>query len=375
MTSSKPKLKLAIIYGPLLHYRIDLFNAIGERYDLTVFATEFAGSDTGLRFAIEVIPARLLGPFRYQPGLRRQLRQGQFDVCIVFLDVAHLDTSEAIFLPISPRTICWGVWLTRSNMANCIRLAAVRHCESALFYCWKHLDDVAKLGAAVDKLYVAQNTVAVCDIDPAASRKLLRDSIIFVGSLTPRKGLNRLLHVFAETVPRLPHWVRLVIVGDGPERSKLETLADALGLDGRVEMLGRVNDPGELVPYYARAFVSVSLNQAGLAVLQSMGHGVPFLTIHNSLSGGETLNIIDGVNGFVVDDHNDAISAALQSLACDPALAARMGAAARKHYLRYATIENYAQGFFDAIEGTREAFVWRGTDFAETEVDHEKHQW
>lgn len=217
-------------------------------------------------------------------------------------------------------------------------------------------------------MYVAHNTVAVRDTEPVASVEL-RDSIVFVGSLTSRKGLDRLLHVFAETVPRLPEWVRLVIVGDGPVRSKLETLAEDLGLEGRVEMPGRINDPVELAPYYARALVSVSLSQAGLSVLQSMGHGVPFLTIRDSLSGGETLNITDGLNGFVVDDNNNAISVALQSLAGDPSLATRMGAAAHKHYQRYATIENYAQGFFDAIEGTREALIWRGADLEETEVD------
>lgn len=370
MVSSSHRLKVAIVYGPLLHYRIALFNALSQRFDLTVFTTEYSGPDTGLSFAVEVIPARHLGPIRFQPGLRKKLRHGRFDVCIAFLDVGHLDTVAAVFLPVSPRTFCWGVWLTQSEIANRVRLAAIGRCEAALFYCWKHLEDAAERGAAVEKLYVAPNTVAVPDTDRLAPAEL-RDSIVFVGSLAHRKGLDRLLYVFAESVPRMPEWVRLVIVGDGPERSKLETLAEGLGLEGRVEMPGRINDPVELAPYYARALVSVSLNQAGLSVLQSMGHGVPFLTIRDSLSGGESLNITDGVNGFVVDDNNNAICAALQSLAGDTALATRMGAAARNHYQRYATIENYAQGFFDAIEGTREARVWRGADLEKTEVLHD----
>lgn len=365
------RLKVAIIYGPLLHYRIALFNALGQKYDLTIFTTDYSGPYTGLRFAVEVVPARHLGAIRFQPGLRKKIRWGRFDVCIAFLDVSHLDTAAAIFLPVSSRTFCWGVWLTQSKIANLVRLAAVRRCEAALFYCWRHLEEVAELGVAVDRLFVAPNTVAVTANDHLASAEL-RDSIIFVGSLTARKGLDRLLHVFAETAPSLPEWARLVIVGDGPERSKLETLVEDLGLGGRVEMPGCMNDPAELVPWYARALVSVSLSQAGLSVLQSMGHGVPFLTIRDSLSGGETLNITDGVNGFVVDDNNKAISAALQALVGDPSLAASMGAAARKHYQRYATIENYAQGFFDAIDRTREAHVWRGADFVEAEVDDDK---
>ena len=373
MIPSKPKLKIAIIYGPLLHYRLALFNAICDRYNLTVFTTEFAGDDSGLRFAVEVIPARRLGPFRFQPGLRQKLRQGQFDVCISFLDVAHIDTLLAIFLPVSPRTFSWGAWLTGSRIANFLRVAAMKRCEANLFYCYQKMQEIAACGAPVGSLYVAHNTVAVPKPMPAVSADQ-RDLILFVGSFDARKGLDRLLRVFAETIPRLPERVRLMLVGDGPERSRLQALAKDLRLGERLMMPGRVNDPDKLGAYYTRALVSVSLNQAGLSVLQSMGFGVPFLTVCGSLSPGyETLNITDGVNGFVVDDSDTAIAEVFQALACDPALASRMGASAREHYLRYATIENYAQGFFDAIEGTRKALIWQGADFEETVVDHEKH--
>ena len=373
MISSIPKPRIAITYGPLLHYRLALFNAICERYDLTVFTTKYEGPETGLRFAVEVIPARRLGPFRFQPGLRKKLRQGQFDVCIAFLDVAHLDTLAAIFLPVSPRTFSWGAWLTGSSIANYLRVAAVKRCEASLFYCYQQMQEIGDCGVSFERLYVAHNTVAVPEAIPPVSSDE-RDSILYVGSFDARKGLDRLLRVFAETMPRLPKQVRLVLVGDGPERSKLKSLAKDLRLGERLLMPGRVNNPDELTIYYARALVSVSLNAAGLSVLQSMGFGVPLLTVYGSFSGGyETLNITDGVNGFVVDDNDTAIAEVFQALASDPALAARMGAAARKHYLRYATIENYAQGFFDAIEGTREALIWRGADPEETEVDLEKH--
>lgn len=362
MISSKPKLKIAIIYGSLLHYRIALFNAICERYSLTVFTTELAGPDTGIRFAFEIIPARHLGPFRFQPGLRQKLRRGRFDVCISFLDVAHIDTLLAIFFPVSSRTFSWGAWLTDSRIANFLRVSAVKRCEANLFYCYQHVKDIAACGVPVERLYVAHNTVAVSEIIPPVSSDE-RNSILFVGSFNARKGLSRLLRIFAEIMPGLPKQVRLVLVGDGPERSKLKSLIKDLKLGERLWMPGRVNNPDDLIAYYARALVSVSLNQAGLSVLQSMGFGVPFLTLTCAISGGEIYNITDRVNGFVVDDNDTAIAEVFQSLANDPALAARTGAAAQKHYLRYATIENYAQGFFDAIERTREAQIWRGANF------------
>ena len=374
MTESfpKPGLKIAIIYGPLLHYRVALFDAIGQRYDLTVFTTKFEGVDIDYKFIVEVVPVSRLGPFRFQPGLRRRLRQGRFDVCISFLDVGHLDTLAAIFRPVSPRTFSWGVWLTGTRIADLLRVVAMKRCEANLVYCHQKMEELLAYGVPANTLYVAHNTVKVAEVLPAALTDE-RDLILFVGSFNARKGLDRLLCIFAETMPRLPEGIRLVLVGDGPERLRLEELANDLRLGERLMMPGRVTDPGDLMDLYARALVSVSLNQAGLSVLQSMGYGVPFLTIRDSVSGGETLNIIDGSTGFVVDDNNDAVSAALESLACDPALALRMGASAREHYLRYATIENYAQGFFDAIEGTREARVWQRTGPQETDANHGRY--
>lgn len=359
MIHPTPRPKLAILYGPLMHYRIALFDALCDHYDVTVFATSNEGPQNGLRFGVEVVAPRKLGRFQFQPGLRRRLRQDRFDVCIVFLDVAYLSALGVVFFPVARRTFVWGVWLTAAELANRLRLAAIARSEGAIFYCQHHLEEVAARGADCEKLYVAPNTVGMPEtVLPSAGT--VRNSILFVGTFAARKGLDRLVRIFASLLPQLRQEVRLVLVGDGPERARLEALISDLGLGTRVEMPGRVNDPAELAPYYSRALVAVSLSQAGLSVLQSMGFGVPFLTILGSLSGGETLNIVDGVNGFLVENSDKAITEGLLASTRDPQRAAAMGVAAQDHYLRYATIGNYAQGFFDALEGTRKTSIWSG---------------
>jgi glycosyltransferase involved in cell wall biosynthesis len=60
--------------------------------------------------------------------------------------------------------------------------------------------------------------------------------VLFVGRLIQRKGLDVLLRAIAG-VERRP--VRLVVIGDGPERDALQALASELGLDDRVQWLGR----------------------------------------------------------------------------------------------------------------------------------------
>lgn len=59
--------------------------------------------------------------------------------------------------------------------------------------------------------------------------------LLFVGRLIQRKGLDVLLRAIAGVTPT----VRLVVIGDGPERDALLTLASELGLDDRVQWLGR----------------------------------------------------------------------------------------------------------------------------------------
>lgn len=359
MVNSISKKKLAVLYGPLLHYRIDLFNALCDRYDVTVFATSYNGPRDNLRFALEVIPARSIWRLKRQPGLRRRLRALRFDICIVFADVAYLDAMAAIFFPPSPRLLIWGPWPTGNTIANWLRLLTIRQSEATLFYCHQHLEAFIARGADPAKLYVAPNSVAVPDgIDAAPPAE--RNNILFVGSFNERKGLDRLIRLFAALLPRITGDVDLMLVGDGPERPRLEALVAELGLGSRVKMLGAVNDAAALAPIYASALVAVSLSQAGLSVLQSMGFGVPFMTVRGSISGGETLNIQEGVTGFMVDDDDAAIADALFRCIGDRQRSAVMGEAAREHYLRYATIENYAQGFYDALEGTRKAQIWRG---------------
>ena len=53
--------------------------------------------------------------------------------------------------------------------------------------------------------------------------------------------------------------------------------------------------------FYNRAIMSISLNQAGLSVLNSFAHGVPFVTMNNAASGGEKFNIVNNYNGIFLN--------------------------------------------------------------------------
>src|SRR5690606_5052644 len=63
--------------------------------------------------------------------------------------------------------------------------------------------------------------------------------LVSVGRLIKRKSLHHLLHAVAKT--RLPE-VKILLIGEGPERGYLESLAAKLGILSKVVFLGRVSD-------------------------------------------------------------------------------------------------------------------------------------
>ena len=117
----------------------------------------------------------------------------------------------------------------------------------------------------------AGGAFAIPDRDPDGAAD--RVSILSVGRLETYKGVE---HIVA-ALPFLPADHRLVVVGSGPARERIERTAARLGVSGRVLLCGRVPDD-ELRAWYARAAVAVSLSgheSFGLTVLESAAAGAP----------------------------------------------------------------------------------------------------
>ncbi|HXX99533.1 MAG TPA: glycosyltransferase family 4 protein [Candidatus Limnocylindrales bacterium] len=149
-----------------------------------------------------------------------------------------------------------------------------------------------------------------------------------VGYLLPEKGQEFLIRALPAVRTRFPN-VRLLLAGDGPCRSQLESLCREQGLEETVIFAGFVKDVWQV---YAAldVFVFPSLAEPlGTSLLAAMAWGLPVLAV---ASGGVPEYVGHEETGLLVPHPApDLFAAGLIRLQSEPELAKRLGASAREH--------------------------------------------
>jgi len=140
--------------------------------------------------------------------------------------------------------------------------------------------------------------------------------LISVGRLAAEKNWETLLQAFAKVYPDHSN-LRLVLIGDGPARESLQTLAAELGIVERVTFIGSV--PFEEVAAYLKAadafsFASVTETQ-GLVTIEAMAASLPVVAV----DGSGTRDIVeDGKEGFLVENDSNALAKGIHELLSNP---------------------------------------------------------
>ena len=166
--------------------------------------------------------------------------------------------------------------------------------------------------------------------DPALRARLCPpdryDSLLLhVSNFRPVKRLDAVVDVFRRV--RAQRRAKIVLVGDGPERGRVEALAREAGIAEHVEIQGEVDDVRPLLSV-ADAFLLPSAQESfGLAALEAMACGVPVIA---SRVGGLPEVITDGLTGFLRDPEDHAgMAAAVLDLLDDRSLGERIAHVAR----------------------------------------------
>lgn len=164
------------------------------------------------------------------------------------------------------------------------------------------------------------------DLEGRAPNYRSEDRVVFVGRLSPEKGVDTLLRAMKGV-----RGTACAIVGDGPERGRLERLAEELGLAGAVTFFGALHG-SELDREIARAKAVVVPSQTyetfGLAALEAYAFGKPVIA---SRIGALPEVVREGETGLLFDPAEpEGLADCLRALTQDAARAEAMGRAGRR---------------------------------------------
>lgn len=165
---------------------------------------------------------------------------------------------------------------------------------------------------------------------------------ISVARLSAIKDFPTLLQAVPLVLPHVPDF-RLRIVGDGPERAKLESLTDELNLRPHIEWLGERHDVPALLAE-SGFFVSSSLSEGiSLTLLEAMAVGLPVVT---TAVGGNPEIVLEGQTGRLAPAGDPAaLARAIVDLCAELDLWSAMGTLGRQRVERHFEIRQMVRGY------------------------------
>jgi N-acetyl-alpha-D-glucosaminyl L-malate synthase BshA len=156
----------------------------------------------------------------------------------------------------------------------------------------------------------------------AAHEKIL----VHLSNFRPVKRVTDVVEVFARIAPIIPS--RLLLIGDGPERSAAEFLAMKHGIADRVDFLGKQENVNELLALADIMLMPSEMESFGLAALEAMACRVPAIATN---VGGVPELIEHQHNGLLYEVGDiDGMAAGALSLLTDPGRLEAMSLAARR---------------------------------------------
>ncbi|MCP1172640.1 MAG: glycosyltransferase family 4 protein [Ralstonia sp.] len=236
-------------------------------------------------------------------GIRRHLKAHRIDVLV------QVDTMLSLFalpaaLGLGVRHIAWEHCHFDEDLGRRARKWARR---LAARYC----TDIVVLTERDRKRWLEALTPGgsvVCIPNPLPfalpAQPALRTSktVLAVGRLVHAKGFDVLLNAWALVVQCIPDW-KLMIVGEGPERSALEALRDQLGLRTNVALPGAFSDITRAYEQASIFCLSSRYEGFGLVLIEAMAFGLPIVSTACETGPLELLEDKRNAIMVAVDDH------------------------------------------------------------------------
>ena len=222
----------------------------------------------------------------------------------------------------------------------------IKKASGVILYNDEEQKKMIRRGIHKNKIFIADNTMLVENHQNTSSFD--KNSIIFVGRLQQRKGIDVLIRSFHKIIDKMKDNIIINVIGIGDEEKKLKSLTNDLGLENRIKFPGKITQSEKLKSYFEKAFAYVSPNHVGLGVLHSFSYGVPVLTSSIKPHAQEFYNLIDGENCLL---HNSDFELGnnILKICNNKNLSHKLGTNAYKLYSEVKTFDNFTKGFLDAI--------------------------
>lgn len=214
----------------------------------------------------------------------------------------------------------------------------------------------ARTRIRADRYVVIHNGIETRELDTAPTREVARAAlglpveatvVTEVAHLEPHKGQEHLIAAFARASGPAD---RLVLVGEGPLRQRLEDLVGKLGLENRVTFTGARPDLPVVLAASDILALPSTFEGFGIVQAEAMYLRIPVVGTDR---GGATEVVVDGVTGFLVPYGDENLLAnRLGQLLASPALRSRMGVAGRARVLERFTLERMARRYADLYAGS-----------------------
>ncbi len=200
---------------------------------------------------------------------------------------------------------------------------------------------------------VIHNGIPLLDFEPGIFRRQCLEvakscenkfKIIFVGRLSPEKGVNDLIRAIAKIVSRGIN-ACLVLVGEGSEKSSLRRLAVENGLSDRVHFVGYREKAYQLFPYFDLFVLPSYAEGLPITLLEAMQSGVPVV----ATNVGEIPRVLDfGEYGEIVEPGNpERLANAIEKVCRNREEAMAKASAAKVRVLEEYSVEKMANQYLE----------------------------
>ena len=364
--------RLGIQQRVLPAYRVRFFDALAEACDggLSIFAGD-VHPDESIPTTKELDLARYVHSrnyhflqvhspyyFLWQAGLVRWLQDWNPDVLVVEANPRYLSTRGAIRWmhrrgkpaigwglgapPIVGGSSQWG----RFNVNRRIkaRKKFLDQLNAVISYSHKGAHEYKEVSFPSQQIFVAPNAVKRRPVGPLPHRSPgydTRPRVLFVGRIQSRKRIDNLIRACAG----LPDAIQplLWIVGEGPSRTELQTLAGQIYPSA--EFPGETHG-SELAEFYSQADLFVLPGTGGLAVQEAMAYGLPVIVAEGD---GTQEDLVRSGNGWLIppDDINALIESLTEALS-NPKRLREMGVASFKIVQEEINVEHMVAVFVEA---------------------------